>query len=62
MNSSQAKVLKEKYIPIIDKYKLNPVTVPMRPTAFCDEKRSAEITDEVLRQMSHFRFVLTGME
>lgn len=48
INSSQAKAIKEKYDPLIGKYNLNPVTVPPRPTAFCDEKRCAEITDELM--------------
>ena len=58
INSSQTKVLKEKYNPLIDKYKLNPVTVPMRPTAFCDEKRSVEITDELIQSEAQLLVLL----
>ena len=48
INSSQAKVIKERYNPLIEKYGLNPVTIPNRPAAFCDKKRSEEITTELL--------------
>ncbi len=37
INSSQAKVIKDRYNPLIEKYGLNPVTIPNRPTAFCDK-------------------------
>ncbi len=47
LNSSQVKALKEKYNPLIEKYSLNPVTIPIRPTNFCDKKRSEEITAEL---------------
>ena len=47
LNSSQVKAIKEKYNPIIEKYSLNPVTIPTRPTNFCDKKRSEEITLEL---------------
>lgn len=49
INPSQAKVIRERYEPLIDRYGLNPVTIPKRPAAFCDQKRSAEITDELMR-------------
>ena len=49
INPSQAKVIKERYNPLIEQYGLNPVTIPNRPSAFCDKKRSAEITEELMR-------------
>lgn len=49
LNPNQIKVIEEKYTPLIERYGLNPVTVPKRPTAFCDEKRAAEIADELVR-------------
>lgn len=53
LNKNQVKLLNEKYSPLIDKYDLNEVTVtclPTGPTAsFCNDKRLAEITDELLR-------------
>ena len=47
INSSQKKVIKERYNPRIEQYGLNPVTIPDRPTAFCDQKRSEEILSEL---------------
>ena len=49
LNPSQVKALKEKYIPLMEEYSLNPVTIPTRPSSFCDQKRSEEITDELMR-------------
>jgi hypothetical protein len=48
INSSQAKVIKERYNPLVEKYGLNPVTIPIRPTTFCDKKRAEEITAELM--------------
>ena len=48
INPSQAKAIREKYDPLIEKYGLNKVSVPPRPSAFCDEKRSDEITAELM--------------
>ena len=47
LNTSQIKVLKEKYEPRIKQYGLNAVTIPNRPTVFCDKKRSEEILAEL---------------
>lgn len=49
LNPSQVKALKEKYEPLVGEYGLNTVTIPTRPTAFCDLKRSCEITEELMR-------------
>lgn len=46
INAGQAKVIKEKYEPLMKEYGLNPVTIPPRPTLFCDQKRSEEILSE----------------
>ena len=59
INSSQAKVIEEKYNPLIEQYKLNPVTIPSRPTAFCDQKRSEEILSE-LKESQAGLLVLLG--
>ena len=48
INPSQAKALKEKYEPLQEKYGLNPVTIPKRPSKFCDVARSEEITAELM--------------
>lgn len=48
LNPSQAKVIRERYDPLIERYGLNPVTIPKRPNRFCDEARSREITAELM--------------
>lgn len=58
INSSQAKVIKERYNPLIEKYGLNPVTIPNRPAAFCDKKRSEEITTELLESQAGLLILL----
>ncbi len=47
LNPSQVKVLKEKYEPIRERYNLNVVTIPTRPSIFCDAKRRDEILVEL---------------
>ena len=59
INSSQKKVIEERYNPRIEKYGLNPVTIPDRPTAFCDQKRSEEILSE-LKESQAGLLVLLG--
>ena len=49
LNPSQAKVIRERYNPLIETYGLNPVTIPNRPSAFCSKARSQEITQELMR-------------
>ena len=49
LNPSQQKAIKEKYEPLADAYALNPVTIPKRPSVFCDRKRSEAITEELMR-------------
>ena len=44
LNNSQVRVLKTKYEPRIQQYGLNPVTIPKRPTVFCDLNRCKEIS------------------
>ena len=59
INSSQKKVIEERYNPLIEQYGLNPVTIPDRPTAFCDQKRSEEILSE-LKESQAGLLVLLG--
>lgn len=59
LNSSQQKVLREKYEPLIAAHGLNPVTIPKRPSTFCDETRSREILAE-LEQSQAELLVLLG--
>ena len=58
INSSQAKVIKEKYNPLIEQYGLNPVTIPNRPTVFCDSKRCEEILAELKESQAELLVLL----
>ena len=58
INSSQAKVIKERYEPLMEQYGLNPVTIPNRPTAFCDQKRAEEITVELMESQAELLILL----
>ncbi len=59
LNPSQMKALREKYDPIRELYNLNPVTIPARPTLFCDQKRCEEIISE-LEESQADKLVLLG--
>lgn len=58
LNPSQVRVIKEKYNPFIEKYNLNPVTIPNRPSRFCDLKRSMEITEELMESGAEMLILL----
>jgi len=58
INPSQAKAIKEKYDPLREQYGLNPVTIPNRPSRFCDDKRSAEITEELMESQVELLILL----
>ena len=58
LNASQAKVIRERYNPLIEEYNLNPVTIPARPNTFCDEKRSIEITEELMQSKAELLVLL----
>ncbi|MBR2622452.1 MAG: hypothetical protein IKC97_08805 [Clostridia bacterium] len=58
LNPSQVKALRERYNPLIKKYSLNPVTIPTRPSTFCDKKRSAEITGELMQSQAELLVLL----
>lgn len=58
INSSQSRVIKERYNPLIERYNLNPVTIPNRPTAFCDKKRAEEITEELMGSQAEILVLL----
>lgn len=51
-------MIHEKYNPLIEQYGLNPVTIPNRPAIFCDEKRSAEITEELMQSEAQLLVLL----
>ena len=58
INPSQAKAIKEKYDPLMETYHLNPVTIPARPSAFCNKARSAEITAELIQSQAELLVLL----
>ncbi len=58
LNPSQLKVLKEKYEPIREQYGLNPVTIPTRPTTFCNHQRCEEILSELEESQSRLLVLL----
>lgn len=58
INPSQAKVIREKYNPLIEKYNLNTVTIPARPSAFCSNERSKEITEELIQSKADLLVLL----
>ena len=58
LNPSQVKALHDKYNPLIDEYKLNPVTIPPRPTSFCNKERSEEITNELMESKADLLVLL----
>lgn len=47
LNAGQKKVIEKKYEPLVEEYGLNHVTIPARPTNFCNEKRCKEILAEI---------------
>ena len=49
LNPSQVKVITERYLPVAKEFGLPGVTIPVRPSAFCDQKRSGEITEELMQ-------------
>lgn len=58
LNPSQQRALKEKYEPLMEAYDLNPVTIPKRPSVFCNEARSREILEEVEQSQAELLVLL----
>jgi len=58
LNPSQVKVIRERYNPLIEEYGLNEVTIPNRPSSFCDEKRAEEIADELMQSQANLLVLL----
>ncbi len=58
LNPSQVKAIREKYNPLIEEYGLNPVTIPTRPSTFCNKERSREITDELMQSQADLLVLL----
>lgn len=59
LNSGQVKVITERYNPLIEQYGLNKVTIPERPTVFCDAQRCQKILSE-LKESKASLLVLLG--
>ena len=47
LNPNQFKIIQKEYEPKVKQYGLNEVTIPKRPTNFCDKARSEEIISEL---------------
>ena len=58
LNSGQVKVIEEKYNPLIEKYGLNEVTIPNRPTEFCNKERCQEILSELQESQASLLILL----
>ena len=58
INPSQAKAIREKYNPLIEQYELNEVTIPARPSDFCNPERSEEITQELIQSEAELLVLL----
>lgn len=58
LNPSQIKALREKYEPLMERYGLNPVTIPKRPSRFCDAARSEEVTRELMQSEAELLVLL----
>ena len=58
INPGQAKAIRAKYNPWIEPYGLNEVTIPARPSAFCNEARSEEITAELMESEAELLVLL----
>lgn len=58
LNPSQVKAIKERYNPLIAQYGLNEVTIPERPSVFCDYNRSIEIINEVMASQAELLVLL----
>lgn len=52
LNAHQKEVIENKYIPLIEDYGLNQVTIPSVPKEFCDEERIDEIRDELMKSQA----------
>ncbi len=58
LNPSQVEVIQKKYDKDAKKYSLNEVTIPKRPSTFCDEQRSKEITAELFESQAQLLVLL----
>ena len=61
INPNQDKVIREKYNPLIKRYGLNEVTIPLEDGKFCDEKRRGELVDEIVASHAETLVLLGDM-
>ena len=61
LNPSQKRVIDNKYKPLIDKYGLNEVTVPIEDGRFCNDDRRAEIINEIISSKAETLVLLGDM-
>jgi hypothetical protein len=61
LNPNQLKVIAERYNPLIERYGLNPVTVPPEDGIFCDDVRRKEITAEIHKSKAEMLILLGDM-
>lgn len=61
LNPNQLKAIAQRYNPLIERYGLNPVTVPPEDGHFCDEQRRNEITVETLKSKADTLILLGDM-
>ena len=58
LNPGQLKVIREKYNPLIREYGLNEVTIPRRPSSFCNAERAEEIVKELIESKAELLVLL----
>lgn len=58
LNPSQVKVINERYKPLIKQYGLNEVTIPERPSTFCNAQRCREILQELKESQAELLVLL----
>ena len=58
LNPGQLKVIREKYNPLIREYGLNEVTIPNRPSSFCNAERAEEIVKELIESKAELLVLL----
>lgn len=58
LNPSQVKVITNRYNPLIDLYGLNEVTIPERPSTFCNAQRCHEILHELKESQAELLVLL----
>lgn len=58
LNLSQMKVIRSKYNPLVKQYGLNEVTIPERPSIFCDNSRCDEILAEIVNSKANLLVLL----